>query len=174
MKKIYVVLSMVVVAASALFVSCAQKKVPDVVVAPPKHSIATYEVNAEGEYVFTYDDAYKWNSSNYYRGFWQHALDASNVLRYTITPNTAWSAYIEPEATEYLQFRVLKPGCDDGFIEENFELSDRTSGNRGSNTLQIVVVRVPESGEEMVKCVANIIMESEETPFLTVNIAPRD
>ena len=174
MKKIYVVLSMVVVVASALFVSCAQKKDPDLVIAPPKHCIATYEMNSEGEYVFTYASEYKWNSSNFYRGFHQHPQYASNVLLYTITPNAAWSAYIEPEATEYLQFMVLKPGCDDGFIEENFELSDRTSGNRGSNTLKVVVVKVPESGEEMVKCVANIIMQSEETPFLTVNIAPRD
>uniref|UniRef100_UPI00405618D2 hypothetical protein n=1 Tax=Alistipes sp. TaxID=1872444 RepID=UPI00405618D2 len=172
MKKIYVVLSMMAVVASTLFVSCAQKKEPDVVAAPPANQTATYEVNAEGDYAWSY--TYEWTQGNTWRGFWQHALDASNILRYTITPNMKWSAYITPESAEYIQFRVVKPGCDDGFKDENFMLSSTTSGNRGSNTLQIAAIKIPEPGTETVTCTAYITMDGQDTPFLTINIVPME
>lgn len=171
MKKIYVVLSMFAIVASTLLVSCAQKKEPDVVIAPPSNQTATFAQNDEGDYVWSYD--YKWTQANYWRGFWQHALDANNVLRYTITPNVAWSAEIPEEYSEYVQFRVVKPGCDDGFIEENFMYSNTTSGNRGSNTLQIAVRKIP-NGEDTVTCVGYITMGGETTPFVTINIVPAE
>ena len=173
MKKIYVVLSMFAVVASTLFVSCAQKKEPDVVIAPPANKTATYAQNDEGAYVWSYADADKWTKANYWRGFWQHAMDASNVLRYTITPNVAWSAEIPEEYTEYVQFNVVKAGHDADLNPDNYELSSTTSGNRGSNTLQIVVKQIPD-GEETVTCVGYITMGGETTPFVTINIVPAE
>lgn len=172
MKKIYVVLSMIAVVASTLFVSCAQKKEPDVVVAPPANKTTTYGINLEGEREWTWASSDAWTKANYWRGFWRHATDAENIVRYTITPNVAWTAEIPAEYAEYIQFNVVKPGHDADLNPDNYELSSTASGNRGSNTLQVVVLKVPGVDEEMVTCVANIIMGGESTPFLTVNIAP--
>lgn len=169
MKRIYAIVGVVAVLASTMFISCAGEKEIETVIAPPRNRTATYAVNSEGVYAWSYSSADTYSKANFWRGLWRHKQDAANIVRYTITPNVEWNARIVGDAAEYINFRVGKDGYE-GFVEENFELKDAVSGNRGSNTLQIAVLKTPEVGEETKVCQIEIVMGGEVTIFGTFNL----
>ncbi len=173
MRKFNLILGMFAVIASTLCVSCAQKKEPDLVIAPPRNRVAEYVYDLNGKRVWQFDTTDARTLANKWIGLWHHEQDFDDILRYTITPNTAWKVSITEGSEQYIQLRIGKNGYD-GFIAENFELKNSTSGKRGSNTFQISVVKTPAIGEEPVVCTIDIEMGGESTTIATLTIHPEE
>ncbi|MBR2032848.1 MAG: hypothetical protein IKA04_11680 [Alistipes sp.] len=173
MKKIYSILSIVAVVASTLFVSCAQKKTPDVVTAPPMYVEATYTALDDGGHDWIWDAAYTYNSSHVYRGLYQrtvndtggYEVDKNEWIRYEMMPNVDWTATIV-EGSEYLQFLVNPNGYIGPNPDGNY-LTNTVSGKRGNNTLVFCVVKTPAYGEENVTCKVDIEMANESINICT-------
>ena len=164
MKKFTTLLGLVAVVASALFVSCAQKKTPDLVAAFPKHHYATYDVNTKGVYDWTWDSAYSFTQAKGV-GFVKSTQDAT-VLDFRVTPNADWEMFIT-EGAEYVDLRTGY-----GYKEENYTYGDVVSGVRGLSTVGIRLVKQPtlEEGEKKVDIV--LAMAGEQLLVATLTIAP--
>ena len=164
MKKFTTLLSLVAVVASALFVSCAQKKEPDLVAAFPKHHYATYDVNTKGVYDWTWDSAYSFSQAKGV-GFVKSTQDAS-ILNFRVTPNADWEMYIT-DGAEYVDLRT-----GEGYKEENYTYGDAVSGVQGLSTVGIRLVKQPtiEEGEKTVNIV--LAMAGDKLLVATLTIAP--
>jgi hypothetical protein len=92
MKKITSVLSLLALVASALFVSCAQSKEPDLVPAFPSHKYASYALNKDGVYVWTFNTTDSYTAAKG-GGFRVNTANAA-ILDYIIIPNAEWSVEI--------------------------------------------------------------------------------
>ena len=118
MQKFTAMLGLVAVVASALFVSCAQKKEPDLVAAFPKHHYATYAVNSKGVLDWSWDTSLYSFSQAKGVGFVKSVQDAS-ILDFRVTPNADWTMSIV-EGEEYVDLRT---GYGYGFGKCVFTLS---------------------------------------------------
>ena len=164
MKKFTTLLGLVAVVASALFVSCAEKKTPDLVPAFPKHHFATYELNSKNVYDWTWDSAYSFSQAKGV-GFVKSTQDAS-ILNFRVTPNADWEMYIT-EGAEYVDLRTGY-----GYQEENYTYGDAVSGVRGLSTVGIRLVKQPtiEEGEKKVNI--ELAMAGDKLLVVTLTIAP--
>ncbi len=169
MKKFISMLSLAAIVASALFVSCAQPKTPDVIPAFPTTKTATYAPNAKGVYEWTFASDYKYTNAKG-GGFLVNTFDKS-VLDYTITPNFEWSIEIVGEGKEYVQVRSGY-GFDND--DPTFVIGDTANGPRGKNVLGFFVIKTPEVGEEAVECVVNMTMAGETMPIAIFVIEPSE
>ena len=167
MRKFTALLSVVAIAASALFMSCAQKNVPTLVPAFPSIKYATYELNKSGEFAWTYESAYGFTAAKGV-GF-QNAKDAR--LEYVIEPNADWVANISAEDAEYVALRVGKDGYV-GYDESQYVLSTTTDGARGKRVLCFEVVKTPYKGETPVEVDVELSMCGQTMVIATFTINP--
>lgn len=163
MRKIVSILGLVAIAASALFVSCAEKKTPDLIPAFPSNKFATYAPNDKGVHVWSFDSAYKY--SNAKQGGFVTPSPADNpLLQYRIAPNFDWTVEVVGEGKNYLQI------CNYDVKDGNFASS--VSGQRGLSTIGLQVSNIPESYEEAVECKIQLSMQGETMIIATITIEP--
>ena len=179
MKKITMLLGMVAIAASTLFVSCAQKHVPEPVPAFPRERAATYALNKNGVYTWTASTSDDWDSASKWTGFRvissnipDEIKKLGNAVLFYMAPNKDWTATIAPESREYLKFRVHNGG--DFYDEANYSYVDEVSGERDNQAeLCFVVIKTPEFGEESVKTFVNLTMVGQTMPLANITIGPK-
>ena len=167
MRKFTALLSVVAIAASALFMSCAQKVVPTLVPAFPSIKYATYELNKRGVFEWTYESAYGFTAAKGV-GF-QNAKDAR--LEYVIEPNADWVANISAEDAEYVALRVGKDGYV-GYDESQYVHATTTDGARGKRVLCFEVVKTPYKGETPVEVDVKLTMCGQTMVIATFTINP--
>ena len=105
MKKFISILSLAAIVASALFVSCAQKKEPTLVPAFPYNKTATYVQNEDsGEWAWSWASADGWTAAKD-GGFGTTTTNhfGATVLEYRIDPNAAWTAEVVGQGKEYVE-----------------------------------------------------------------------
>lgn len=171
------ILGMVAIAASTLFVSCAQKHVPDQVKAFPRERSATYALNNKGVWTWSAPSTDQWTSGNKWTGFRVATIPTDisklgNAVLFYMATNRDWTATIAPESREYLQFRVHNGGSS--YKEENYSYVSEVSGKRDNQVeLCFVVLKTPEYGEEPVVARVNLTMEGETMPLANITIGPK-
>lgn len=167
MRKFTALLSIVAIAASALFVSCAQKIVPTLVPAFPSIKYATYELNKSGEFEWLYDSAYGYTNAKGV-GFQNNA---GARLEYVIEPNADWTATIEGNGVEYVAFRVGNNGYE-GYDESQYTHGATVDGARGKRVLKFEVVKTPYKGETPVEVNVKMMMCGQNMTIATFTIYP--
>lgn len=178
MKRITMILGMVAIAASTLFVSCAQKHEPVQVKAFPRERAATYALNNKGVYTWTAVSADQWTSGNKWTGFRVATIPTEisklgNAVLFYMATNRDWTASIAPESREYLKFRVYN-GTGDYYDEANYNYVDEVSGKMDNQCeLCFVVIKTPAFGEESVLTKVNLTMEGETMPLANITIGPK-
>ena len=167
MKKLFSMLSLAAIVVSALFVSCAQKKTPDLVPAFPYLKTATYVQNEE-------DETWKWSYASGDKftnalavGFQESKIDPT-FLEYRMTPNAAWTLEVVGNGKEYIEaYR------QDGYFNvEELTFAHNLSGDRGLNTVGFRVIKTPESYEEPVEVEITLSMEGETMQILKLVLEP--
>ena len=172
------ILGMVAIAASTLFVSCAQKHVPDQVKAFPRERSATYALNNKGVWTWTAPSTDQWTSGNKWTGFRVATIPTEisklgNAVLFYMATNRDWTATIVPESREYIQFRVYN-GSGSSYDEANYSYVSEVSGKRDNQVeLCFVVLKTPEYGEEPVVARVNLTMEGETMPLANITIGPK-
>ncbi len=167
MKKITVMLSLVAIVASALCVSCAQKKTPDEIPAFPANKVATYAPNAENTYSWSYPSANGYTKSNGCGFLINHEDKVS--LEYLITPNADWTLEVAGKAKDYVNIRHGY-----GYKEENHVCAASISGKRGHlETFRFVVLKTPESYEEALECEVKLTILGETMTVATLVLEPK-
>ena len=164
MKKFISMLSLVAIVASALFVSCAQKKDPTLVPAFPYHKTATYALNKKGEWTWSYatDDAYTAAKGG---GFQSSKIDKT-YLEYRMTPNADWTLEVVGEGKEYVEAY----NQDGYFFVEECTFGSTLSGEKGMNEVGFRVIKNPAFGEEPVEVEVALSMAGETMVILTLVI----
>ena len=167
MKKLFSMLSLAAIVASALFVSCAKPKEPTLVPAFPYLKTATYAQNEE-------DETWKWSyaSADKYTNALAVGFQASKVntdfLEYRFTPNATWTLEVVGNGKQYVDaYRQ-----DGYFTEDQLSFSSTLSGDRGLNTVGFRVLKTPESYEEPVEVEINLSMEGETMQILKLVLEP--
>ncbi len=182
MRKITMILGMVAIAASTLFVSCAQKHVPDQAKAFPRERAATYALNKNGVYTWTASANDDWDSASKWTGFRvissnipDEIKNMGNAVLFYMATNRDWTASIALESREYLKFRVHTGNFEDSFYDETkWSLVDEVSGKMDNQCeLCIVVTKTPDYGEESVLTHINLTMEGETMPLANITIGPK-
>ena len=175
MKKLFSMLSLAAIVVSALFVSCAQKKTPDLVPAFPYNKTATYVQNEDsGEWAWSWASADGWTAAKD-GGFGAVSGGATagtnhfgaTVLEYRIDPNATWTAEVVGQGKEYVE---MGQGFD--FDVEKLTWGSTASGDRGKNSLYFRVLKTPESYEEAVEVEVALTMEGETMVILTLVLEP--
>ena len=162
-------LSLVAVVASALFVSCAQKKEPDFVAAFPKHHFVEVEKSEKGTPTWTWDTSLY--NYTYPKGVgFVKDVNHSHILNFRVTPNADWEMSITSGA-EYIDLRTGY-----GAKEENYTYGDVVSGVAGLSTIGLHVVNYPtlEEGEKDVELTLSIAGEKLKVVTITVLPAAAD
>ena len=167
MKKLFSMLSLAAIVASALFVSCAKPKEPTLVPAFPYLKTATYAQNEE-------DETWKWSyaSADKYTNALAVGFQASKVntdfLEYRFTPNAAWTLEVVGNGKQYIDaYRQ-----DGFFTEDQLSFGSTLSGDRGLNTVGFRVLKTPESYEEPVEVEISLSMEGETMQILKLVLQP--
>ena len=167
MKKLFSMLSLAAIVASALFVSCAKPKEPTLVPAFPYLKTATYAQNEE-------DETWKWSyaSADKYTNALAVGFQASKVntdfLEYRFTPNATWTLEVVGNGKQYVDaYRQ-----DGYFTEDQLSFGSTLSGDRGLNTVGFRVLKTPESYEEPVEVEINLSMEGETMQILKLVLEP--
>jgi hypothetical protein len=169
MKKFISILSLAAIVASALFVSCAQKKEPTLVTAFPYNKTATYVQNEDsGEWAWSWASADGWTAAKD-GGFGTTTTNhfGATVLEYRIDPNAAWTAEVVGQGKEYVE---MGQGFD--FDVEKLTWGSTASGDRGKNSLYFRVLKTPESYEEAVEVEVALTMVGETMVIATLVIEP--
>lgn len=169
MKKIVSMLSLAVVAASTLFVSCIKPKENTIVPAFPISKTATYAPK-EGAttYEWTFSSEDKWTSAHEWLGF-EVKPDANkdkSLLNYYFEPNFNWTAKIV-SGQEYL---IFLDGY--GYAESQYTETHTVNGVRGRRNVIFKPLKTPAFGEEPVTCHVELTMEGETMPLATIVIEP--
>lgn len=167
MKKLFSMLSLAAIVVSALFVSCAQKKSPDLVPAFPYLKTATYSQNEDTEaWAWSYASGDKFTNALGV-GFQESKVDAT-YLEYRMTPNAAWTLEVVGNGKNYVEaYR------QDGYFKvEDLTFAHNLSGDRGLNTVGFRVIKTPESYEEPVEVEVALTMEGETMVILTLVLEP--
>ena len=171
MRKFISMLSLVAIVASALFVSCAQKKEPTVVPAFPYNKTATYSQNEEtGEWIWSYATADGYSNAKGV-GFYTSLFDNKTLatyLEYRFTPNVDWSLEILGNGKEYVEVCLW----DGDFTPEEYTFGSTLSGKRGQNQLEFRTIKTPESYEEPVEVEVALTMEGETMVIATLVLEP--
>ena len=167
MKKFTAMLGLVAVVASALFVSCAQKKEPDLVAAFPKHHYATYAVNSKGVLDWTWDTSLYGFTQAKGVGFVKSVQDAS-ILNFRVTPNADWTMSIV-EGEEYIDLRTGY-----GYQEDNYYYAKSVSGERGLSTIGIRILKQPTMEEGEKKVDLELTIANDKLKVVTLTIAPAE
>ncbi|MBE6197139.1 MAG: hypothetical protein E7141_00505 [Rikenellaceae bacterium] len=162
MRKFTSVLSLVALVASALFVSCAKEKTPDLVPAFPANKPASYAPNKSGEYVWTFDSAYSYTNAR--GGGFRVNVNNKSILDYVIAPNADWTVEVVGEGSKYLEVRYGY-----GYNEDNYTYGSSVSGPRGANTIGFRTTSAARETE--VVCVVEMIMCGERMPIATLTLA---
>ena len=182
MKRISMFLGMIAVVASTLFVSCAQKHVPDQAMAFPRERAATYALNKNGVYTWTASASDDWDATSKWTCFRvvssnipTEIKNMGNAVLFYMATNRDWTASIAPESREYLKFRVHTGNLEDSFYDETkWSLVDEVSGKMDNQIeLCIVVIKTPEFGEESVETHLNLTMENQTMPLAKITIGPK-
>lgn len=186
MKKFNAMLGLVAIVASALFVSCAQKKTPDVIPAFPSTFItaeATLNEFEEIDWTWNKGDDNKDNKvdalddgiDHTYTpakglGFVDYGMYNSEILGYAFTPNFDWTAEVVGAGKNYVQI-----GYGIGNDPEAFNFGTTLSGKRGRSTVFFYVVKdnIPESFEEPVECNIALTMNGETINILSLIVNPK-
>lgn len=167
MKKIISMLSLAVVAASALLVSCAQGVTPTNVPAFPQAKTATYApADGGSSYAWTFSSADKWTSANEWLGF-EIKPDANpdkSLLNFYFEPNMNWTAKIV-SGQEYL---IFLDGY--GYAESQYTETHTVNGVRGRRHVVLKPLKTPASGEEAVECKLELTMADQTMPLATIII----
>ena len=172
------ILGVVAIAVSTLFVSCAQKHVPDQAKAFPRERAATYALNNKGVYAWSAASTDQWTSGNKWTGFRVATVPTDisklgNAVLFYMATNRDWTATIAPESREYLKFRVYN-GSGSSYDEANYSYVNEVSGKMDNQIeLCFVVIKTPEYGEESVLTHANLTMEGETMPLANITIGPK-
>ena len=169
MKKFISILSLAAIVASALFVSCAQKKEPALVPAFPYNKTATYVQNEDsGEWAWSWASADGWTAAKD-GGFGTTTTNhfGAEVLEYRIDPNAAWTAEVVGQGKEYV---AMGQGFD--FDVEKLTWGSTASGDRGKNSLYFRVLKTPESYEEAVEVEVALTMLGETMVIATLVLEP--
>ena len=167
MKKLFSMLSLAAIVASALFVSCAKPKDPTVVPAFPYHKTASYVQNEDsGEWAWTYASGDKFTNALGV-GFQVSKVDPS-YLEYRFTPNADWTLEVLGNGKEYVEaYR------QDGYFNvEECTFAHNLSGAKGVNTVGFRVNKTPESYEEPVEVEIAVSMAGETMTILTLKLEP--
>lgn len=166
MKKLTALLSLVAIAASVLFVSCAQKKEPDLVPAFPSHKYASYSFSKKNNaYAWTFESTYSYTAAKGC-GFRVNTTNSA-ILDYVIDPNTDWTARVVGDASEYVEVRYGY-----GYNDEHYTYGAEVSGERGLQTIGFRIVKQPEWNEEAKECDIALTMGSETMIIATLTIDP--
>ena len=186
MKKFNAMLGLAAIVASALFVSCAQKKTPDEIPAFPSTFItATATLNEYGEIVWDWnkgddnkdgktdslDDGIDHTYTNAKGlGFVVYDMYNAEILPYAFIPNMDWTAEVVGAGKQYVQVGY---GIGDDPAAYNFGTT--VSGKRGRSTIFFYVVKenIPESYEEPVECNVALTMRGETINILSLVINPK-
>lgn len=168
MKKFISMLSIVAVAASALFVSCAEKKEPDLVPAFPSNKFASYLFNEEkGEHLWSFESVYKYTNAN--GGGFVAPTPANNpIMEYRLTPNHDWTAEVTGSDKAYIEI-----GTGYGWSDENYTYGSSASGSRGLNSIYFKVIKTPEHYEGDVECKVYLHMGGETMVIATLTIGAK-
>ena len=118
MRKFTSVLSLTAIVLSALFMSCAKSKTPDVVVAFPSNKYASYErdenyeSNAEGAYKWVVEKKYTYDpyalnnplssSGGIYGGFDLSSVLSPRTINYWFEPNLDWTVEVMGIGKKYI------------------------------------------------------------------------
>jgi hypothetical protein len=180
MKRISMFLGMIAVVASTLFVSCAQKHVPDQAMAFPRERAATYALNKNGVYTWTASSSDDWDATSKWTGFRvissnipTEIKEMGNAVLFYMATNRDWTASIAPESREYLKLRVYNNNGS-FYDESSYSYVDEVSGVMGNQIeLCIVVIKTPEFGEEPVETHLNLTMENQTMPLAKITIGPK-
>ena len=167
MKKLFSMLSLAAIVVSALFVSCAQPKDPDLLPAFPYRKTATYSQNEDTEaWAWSYASGDKFTNALGV-GF-QESKVSTDFLEYRFTPNAAWTLEVVGQGKEYIDaYRQ-----DGYFTEDQLTFAHNLSGDRGINTIGFRVLKTPESYEEPVEVEIALSMEGETMQILTLVLEP--
>ena len=175
MKKFISILSLAAIVASALFVSCAQKKEPTLVPAFPYKKTATYAQKEDsGEWAWSWASADDWTAAKD-GGFGKVSSGTTagtnhfgaTVLEYRIDPNAAWTAEVVGQGKEYVE---MGQGFD--FDVEKLTWGSTAAGDRGKNSLYFRVLKTPESYEEAVEVEVALTMVGETMVIATLVLEP--
>ena len=193
MKKFNAMLSLAAIVVSALFVSCAQKKTPDVIPAFPNTFItatASLKVFSNGTDEEWSEIQWDWNKGDDNKdnkvdalddgidhtytpakglGFVDYSAYNSEILGYAFTPNFDWTAEIVGVGKEYVQV-----GWGTGNDAENFNFGTSISGKRGRSTIFFNVIKTPESFEEPIECFVALTMNGETINILSLIVNPKE
>ena len=164
MKKLFSMLSLAAIVASALFVSCAQKKDPTLVPAFPYHKTATYALNKKGAWTWSYatEDLYEAAKG----GGFQSSKLGTDFLEYRMTPNADWTLEVVGEGKEYVEAYN-----QDGYLSvEELTFAHHLSGLKGMNEVGFRVIKTPAFGEEPVEVEVALSMAGETMVILTLVI----
>lgn len=179
MKKITSILSLAAIVVSALCMSCAKSKTPDVVVAFPSNKYATYERGEDGGfYKWTYASADKYepwgtgsgamgSSSPRRGGFEEQYVPNDATINLWFEPNASWTAEVVGEGKKYIQL-----GYGPGNQSENLVKGSKVSGTygKGVDDLQIEVIDVPHISVGNVEVVIELEMGGQRMPLATITI----
>ena len=166
MKKLTALLNLVAIAASVLFVSCAQKKEPDLVPAFPSHKYASYSFSSKNNaYTWTFESTYSYTAAKGC-GFRVNTANSA-ILDYIIDPNTDWTASVVGDACDYIEVRY-----GFGYSDENYTYGSSVSGDRGMQTIGFRIKKQPEWNEEAKKCDIALTMGSETMIIATLTLDP--
>lgn len=169
MKKFISILSLAAIVASALFVSCAQKKEPTLVPAFPYNKTATYVQNEDsGEWAWSWASADGWTAAKD-GGFGTTTTNhfGATVLEYRIDPNATWTAEVVGQGKEYVE---MGQGFD--FDVEKLTWGSTAAGDIGKNSLYFRVLKTPESYEEAIEVEVALTMVGETMVIATLVLEP--
>ena len=178
MKKITSILSLAAIVVSALCMSCAKSKTPDVVVAFPANKYASYERDENGVYKWVVESQYVYqpwgtssgaagHSSPKRGGFESQSVPNTATINYWFEPNAEWTAEVVGIGKKYIQ---LSYGY--GYQSENQVKGDIVSGGcgKGLEDLQIEIITLPTLLEGDVECLIELEMAGERMPLATIKI----
>ena len=178
MKKITSILSLAAIVVSALCMSCAKSKTPDVIVAFPTNKYASYVCDENGAYTWDVESQYRYqpygtgsgsmaSSSPKAGGFdvTNHEMNYPDAIVYWFEPNTSWTAEVVGAGKEYIQLSV-----GPGYKPENQQKGDIVSGVGGWIDMYIEVISVPHLSVGAVECVIELEMGGQRMPIATINI----
>jgi hypothetical protein len=180
MKKITSILSLAAIVVSALFMSCAKSKTPDVVVAFPSNKYATYERGEDGGfYKWTYASADKYepwgtgsgamgSSSPKRGGFEEQYVPNDATINLWFEPNASWTAEVVGEVGK----KYIQLGFGPGNQSQNLVKGSKISGgcNNSWVDLQIEVIDVPHISVGDVEVVIELEMGGQRMPLATITI----
>ena len=178
MKKITSILSLAAIVVSALCMSCAKSKTPDVIVAFPTNKYASYVCDENGAYSWDVESQYRYqpygtgsgsmaSSSPKAGGFdvTNHEMKYPDAIVYWFEPNASWTAEVVGAGKEYIQLSV-----GPGYKPENQQKGDIVSGVGGWIDMYIEVISVPHLSVGAVECVIELEMGGQRMPIATINI----